>query len=123
MGGDGTLLRAVPYAYQWDLPILGVNMGKFGFLTEITLLELPSLLEIWKRDKIKLEERTLLEVQYKDKSHVVLNEASLLKGPLGKIISLKLEIMEEEFIEVYGDGLIIVLLLGQLHIIFQQEGL
>lgn len=107
LGGDGTFLRAVPYAYQWDLPIIGVNMGKFGFLTEITLSELPDLLELWQRDKINFEERTLLEVSYHDKTYVVLNEAALLKGPLGKIITLKLKIRSEEFIEVYGDGLII----------------
>ncbi|MFN3921573.1 MAG: NAD(+)/NADH kinase [Caldimicrobium sp.] len=107
LGGDGTFLKAVPYAYKWDLPIIGVNMGKFGFLTEITLRELPTLLELWQREKINFEERSLLEVNYMEKRYVVLNEAALLKGPLGKIITLKLKINGEEFIEVYGDGLII----------------
>ncbi len=107
LGGDGTFLRAVPYAYQSNLPIIGVNMGKFGFLTEITIPELPKILELWREGKIEFEERRLLKVCYEDKDYVVLNEAALLKGPLGKIITLKVKIMEEDFIEVYGDGLII----------------
>ncbi|MFN4196466.1 MAG: NAD(+)/NADH kinase [Caldimicrobium sp.] len=107
LGGDGTFLRAVPLAYQLDLPIVGVNMGKFGFLTEITLSELPLLFDLWQKGEIGFEERTLLEVQYQEQTCVVLNEAALLKGPLGKIITLKVTIMGEDFIDVYGDGLII----------------
>ncbi|MFN3407117.1 MAG: NAD(+)/NADH kinase [Caldimicrobium sp.] len=107
LGGDGTFLRAVPFAYQLDLPIVGVNMGKFGFLTEITLSELPNLLELWQKGRVSFEERTLLEVQYQEKNYVVLNEAALLKGPLGKIITLKVKIMGEDFIHIYGDGLIV----------------
>lgn len=107
LGGDGTFLRAVPLAYQLDLPIVGVNMGKFGFLTEITLSELPNLLDLWQKGRISFEERTLLEVQYRYQTYVVLNEAALLKGPLGKIITLKVRIFGEDFIDIYGDGLII----------------
>ncbi|WP_167344320.1 NAD(+)/NADH kinase [Caldimicrobium thiodismutans] len=107
LGGDGTLLKAVPYAYEYDLPILGVNMGKFGFLTEITLEELPQVLKLWVEGSLTFDERTLLEAKYQDKVEVFLNEGAILKGPVGRIITLDLKIDGEEFIEIYGDGLIV----------------
>jgi len=107
LGGDGTFLKAVPYAYQYQLPILGVNMGKFGFLTEITLSEFPEIIKAFLENKITFEERTLLKVEYKGKEEVVLNEGAILKGPLGKIITLKVRINEMDFTEIYGDGLIV----------------
>ncbi|MGB9761699.1 MAG: NAD(+)/NADH kinase [Caldimicrobium thiodismutans] len=107
LGGDGTLLKAVPYAYQFDLPVIGVNMGKFGFLTEITLEELALALEKFLEGKVFLEERRLLKVTYEEKEEVVLNEGAILKGPFGKSITLNLKIDGEDFIEVYGDGLIV----------------
>jgi len=107
LGGDGTLLKAVPYAYQFDLPVIGVNMGKFGFLTEITLEELALALEKFLEGKALLEERRLLKVTYEEREEVVLNEGAILKGPFGKSITLNLKINGEDFIEVYGDGLIV----------------
>lgn len=107
LGGDGTLLKAVPYAYHYDLPIIGVNMGKFGFLTEVRLEELSQILEKFLKGVLSFEERRLLKVRYEDKEEVVLNEGAILKGPLGKSITLQLEINGEDFIEVYGDGLIV----------------
>jgi len=107
LGGDGTLLKAVPYAYQYQLPILGVNMGKFGFLTEITLAEFPEVIKAFLENKIVFEERALLKVEYEGKAEVVLNEGAILKGPLGKIITLRVRINGEDFTEIYGDGLIV----------------
>lgn len=107
LGGDGTFLKAVPYAYYYQLPILGVNMGKFGFLTEITLSEFPEVMKAFLENKITLEERALLKVKYEGKEEVVLNEGAILKGPLGKIITLKVRINKVDFIEIYGDGLIV----------------
>uniref|UniRef100_A0A832GKU8 NAD kinase n=1 Tax=Caldimicrobium thiodismutans TaxID=1653476 RepID=A0A832GKU8_9BACT len=107
LGGDGTLLKAVPLAYKWGLPILGVNMGKFGFLTEVTLEELPLVLEKWLEGKITFEERSLLQVQYGEEKEVVLNEGAILKGPLGRIITLEIKIEGSDFLKVCGDGLIV----------------
>ncbi len=107
LGGDGTFLRAVPYAYRFDLPILGINMGNFGFLTEIDLNELPEILNAFENHKIKFEERSLLKITYQNQSFVALNEGAIMKGTLGKIIYLTLKIENTEVTTIYGDGLII----------------
>ena len=107
LGGDGTFLKAVPYAYKYDLPILGVNMGKFGFLTETYIEELPQIILALEKDFNLLEERTLLKVIYQNKEYIGLNEGAIMKGPAGKIIYLNLKINNTEVTTIYGDGLII----------------
>lgn len=107
LGGDGTLLKAVPLAYELNLPILGVNMGKFGFLTEISLHELETVLDLWIKGRINFEERTPLAIDYKGHKMIALNEGALLKGPLGRIITLHLMIEDEPFVKIRGDGLIV----------------
>lgn len=106
-GGDGTFLKAVPYAYKYDLPILGVNMGRFGFLTETYIEELPETILALEKGLNLLEERTLLKIVYEEKEYVGLNEGAIMKGPAGKIIYLNLKINGKEVITIYGDGLII----------------
>lgn len=107
LGGDGTFLKAVPYAYKYDLPILGVNMGKFGFLTETYIEELPQTILALEKGFDFFEERTLLKVIYENKEYVALNEGAIMKGPAGKIIYLNLKINKTEVTTIYGDGLII----------------
>ncbi len=107
LGGDGTFLKAVPYAYKYDLPILGVNMGKFGFLTETYIEELPQTILVLEKGFNFFEERALLKIIYENKEYVGLNEGAIMKGPAGKIIYLDLKINQIEVTTIYGDGLII----------------
>jgi len=111
LGGDGTLLRAVPYAYRFDLPILGVNLGKFGFLTKLTLSSAIELIENWGRTEPYFDEREVLEIAYQGKGFVALNEGAILKGPAGRIVKLIVSIeknsIEEGVCEVLGDGLLV----------------
>ncbi|PMP67865.1 MAG: NAD(+) kinase [Thermodesulfobacterium geofontis] len=107
LGGDGTFLKAVPYAYKYDLPIFGVNMGKFGFLTETYIEELPQTILALERGFNFLEERTLLKVIYQNEEYVGLNEGAVMKGPTGKIIYLNLKINNTKVTTIYGDGLIV----------------
>jgi len=111
LGGDGTLLRAAPYAYRLDLPILGVNLGKFGFLTKLTLNSAIEILENWEKTELYFDEREVLDISYQGKSFVALNEGAILKGPAGRTIKLVVSIekdgIEEGWFEVLGDGLLV----------------
>ncbi|HFC97019.1 MAG TPA: NAD(+)/NADH kinase [Thermosulfurimonas dismutans] len=106
VGGDGTLLRAAPVAHQLDLPILGINYGKLGFLTEIQLEEAELALSRLLRGDLPQEERMLLRVNLKGEEFLALNEAAILKGPLGHMIHLRVRAGEEYLTTYYGDGLI-----------------
>ncbi|AEH44796.1 ATP-NAD/AcoX kinase [Thermodesulfatator indicus DSM 15286] len=107
LGGDGTLLRAAPTAYMLDVPLLGVNLGRLGFLTEITEDEAGKTFESLAKGTYEIEERLILEVYSGPKKYLSLNEVAIIKGPLGLMIHIKVD-CDGKLLSVYhGDGLII----------------
>ena len=107
LGGDGTLLEAVRLLGGRDIPILGVNAGALGFLTEVTLKELYPLLGDVLNGKFETEERVMLEVTLKTKKFFALNDVVITRGAFSRILRLKLYI-EGELANVYlSDGLIL----------------
>ncbi len=107
VGGDGTFLRAAPLAYRLDIPILGINFGKLGFLTEVQLEEAELALSNLASGKFAIEERLMFEVQFQEENFLALNEVAILKGPLGHMIHLRVLAGGEYLTTYYGDGLIV----------------
>ncbi|OAG27466.1 NAD(+)/NADH kinase [Thermodesulfatator autotrophicus] len=106
-GGDGTFLRAAPIAYKFDVPLLGVNLGRLGFLTEITEDEAEKAFEALAKGTYEIEERLVLQVFRGAEEYIALNEVAIIKGPLGLMIHIKVD-CEGSLLSVYhGDGLII----------------
>lgn len=68
-GGDGTILRAKKIALKTIVPILGINIGYLGFLSETTLGELKSSLRDLLNKKYRLQERMLIQCQLSKKWH------------------------------------------------------
>jgi NAD+ kinase len=105
LGGDGTLLRAVRMLKGKEIPILGVNLGGLGFLTEVTLGELYKTLSDVLADRYRLEERIGLEATlYRS---TALNDCVITKGVLSRLIRLDAFIGEEYLTTYAADGLII----------------
>ncbi len=107
LGGDGTLLRSAPLAYRLDVPLLGINLGRLGFLTEITQEEACEAFESLLKGDFQVENRLLLEVEHRGEKFLVLNEAAILKGPLGHMIHLRVDVDDSLLTVYHGDGLII----------------
>ncbi|MCJ7546351.1 MAG: NAD(+)/NADH kinase [Deltaproteobacteria bacterium] len=112
LGGDGTLLAAARSLQKEQVPILGVNLGGLGFLTEITLAELYPMLEAILRGEYKTDERLFLEARVWRKEKVVdtfqvLNDVVINKGALARIIELKTSVDQEYLTTFRADGLII----------------
>jgi len=111
LGGDGTLL-SVARNLTDDAPILGVNLGTLGFLTEINRSELyPSLVEVL-QEKFELEERSLLDVElYRDggspQRFRVLNDAVVAKSALSRIIEISLRVDDHLVARYRSDGVIV----------------
>jgi NAD+ kinase len=111
LGGDGTLL-SVARALERPTPILGVNMGSLGFLTEINRSELyPTLVRVLAGD-YALEERSLLRAELRREggetlSFRVLNDAVIAKTALARIIELTLAVDGNLVGHFRADGLII----------------
>jgi NAD+ kinase len=113
LGGDGTLL-SVARNLRCGVPILGVNLGSLGFLTEVGRTELyPSLVRVL-RGRFGIEERSLLDVELARAGsgeaparHRVLNDAVISKSALARIIELSLRVDGRLVASFRADGLII----------------
>ncbi len=113
LGGDGTLLHIAESAYRADAPILGVNLGGLGYLTEIQIEEIEKVVMSAIRGEADLEKRMLLKVEVLNSdctscaTYCVLNEVAILRGSYGKVINIPTW-AEGAFLTTYrGDGLII----------------
>lgn len=112
LGGDGTLLSVARLVESGEVPILGVNLGGLGFLTEITLDELYPILGLVLAGKYRGSRRMLLQVSVQRggesiAEHVVLNDAVMTKGALSRIVDLAV-FVEQEYVTTYrADGLIV----------------
>lgn len=112
LGGDGTLLSVARLVWSSRIPILGVNLGGLGFLTEIGLEELYPVLERVLRGSFEVDERDVLSVSVlrdgeQKAQFAVLNDAVINKGALARIIDLELAIDGRYLTTFRSDGLII----------------
>jgi len=111
IGGDGTILHAARISAPVNVPILGINLGRLGFITELSFDEassnLPHLLEGagW------IEERAMLEARLGDKSFHALNEA-VVRSTAVRLINIKAEIDGEMLATYRADGVIIATATG-----------
>ncbi len=114
LGGDGTLIGMANRIAQAgvDVPILGVNFGSLGFLTEITLAELYESLEAVLAGTAQMDRRMMLRARtlrddavYADR--IVLNDVVITKGALSRIIELAVTVGEQPVMRVRADGLIV----------------
>jgi NAD+ kinase len=112
IGGDGTLLSVARTAVPRGVPILGVNFGSLGFLTELQPDELFSGLETVLRGDYSIEERQTLRVRHLRAGRVrqeyaLLNDAVLTKSALARMITINVRVDDEEVATYTSDGLIV----------------
>jgi len=111
-GGDGTLLSAARIAGPMGIPILGVNFGGLGFMTELQPEELYSALENVLHGSYEIEEREALRVRFRRgrkiiSEHALLNDAVVTKTALARMLVIELRIDGELVATYTSDGLII----------------
>ncbi len=97
LGGDGTVLRAADFFAQTAIPVLGINLGSLGFMTQATIDDLPEVMEKLLADQFLLEERMRLAFRFGDRAGTVLNDV-VITG-----------VLETPFCEIelaWGDGVV-----------------
>ncbi|MBI5199496.1 MAG: NAD(+)/NADH kinase [Nitrospirae bacterium] len=112
LGGDGTLLSVVRLVGDLGIPILGVNLGGLGFITEVPLDELYTTLEMVFNNDYFIEERLMLIAHVRRRGeriaeYNVLNEVVINKGALARIIDLETYINKTYVTTFKADGIIL----------------
>jgi NAD+ kinase len=112
LGGDGTLLYAARLIGANGIPILGINLGSLGFLTEVKLDEMYIAIELLISGQYRWEERVLLNVEVvRDENvaaqYLALNDAVINKGALARIIELEICVNAQPVLFTRSDGLIV----------------
>ena len=110
-GGDGTILHASKLAAENQVPILGVNLGKVGFMAELEVGELH-LLERLARDEYAEETRMMMDVAVERGgktifSDTALNDAVITKGAVARVIQMNVLCDGADACDISGDGVII----------------
>jgi len=112
LGGDGTLLRAARQACKYGLPVLGINMGRLGFLTEIEVSDIDLALDSILAGDYYIEQRMMLKAELVRQGGgvcqlIALNDIAIAKASFARIIHLKVFI-NDDFVGYYpADGVLV----------------
>jgi len=108
LGGDGTLLSIAHIAACKRVPVMGVNLGRLGFLTEVPLDEMTLALDAFiSGNEDIVSPRWMLESKFKDGSGLALNDVVINKGALARMIQVTVWIDDREIQTLKADGLIV----------------
>lgn len=117
LGGDGTILDTLSLVKDSGIPVLGVNLGRLGFLSGMGKKELPLLLENLKKEDFTRENRSVLELQLCEPFQAngiqsilnfpyALNEVAIFKCDTASLLSVKVSVNDMLLNTYYGDGVL-----------------
>ena len=106
-GGDGTLLNAARNYLNYDIPILGINMGNVGFLTDISTDNFEKTIKEVLDGNYKIEERNLVSAKFGNNHLYGLNEVVIHSGAYAQLMRYRLNVNDKVVYEQRSDGLII----------------
>ena len=111
LGGDGTFLRTAAWVGRQNIPILGINTGRLGFLADINTDDIETTLEEIFRKEYTIEKRSVLELDshpsFRGTYNYALNEIAILKRDTSSMITIHTSLNEEYLANYLGDGLLI----------------
>ncbi len=105
-GGDGTFLYAASLIHSFGIPIMGINLGGLGFLTDIRKEEIKEVFKDIASRNYDIEERMMLHVKFGDKYDYALNDV-VVSMEEGRMIEIEISINGDFITDLSGDGLII----------------
>jgi NAD+ kinase len=111
LGGDGTMLRVAHYAAACDIPMIGINLGNLGFLTDVDKKHGLNALEKILSGKHTCEKRIMLEAEFGSdeiiplEKRLALNEVHI--GIMGKLVDYSIYVNEQRMCSIRADGIII----------------
>ena len=106
LGGDGTVMHGCKYALQYNIPIIGINIGKLGFLTQLNMGNLNLLERLFNKDYI-VDERIIIEATLKGNKYYAINDVVIARSEFVRLVDLDLYCNNQKVLPYRADGLII----------------
>lgn len=115
-GGDGTIIRVARLAAPYEIPLLGINLGRVGFLAEMIPSRLHDMVDSLIRGEYWIESRSMLDVHCRIGDDIVqylcLNEVAVARGVAPRAIHIKTRLHGEDFITYTADGVLVATATG-----------
>lgn len=110
-GGDGTILDTVPFVLDSGMPVVGINMGRLGFLSSLSKNEIAKAVESVLKGDYTVEQRTLLELVSPEKVFddvkYALNELNVIRNPEHSLLAIKVFVDDVYLNTYWGDGILL----------------
>lgn len=107
LGGDGTLLSVIRQTIDFSIPILGINLGNLGFLTDIKIENFEEFLNEMLKGNYRIDRRMMIEGNIKFNSFNAFNDIVISRKSISSMIKIKAYINGKLFNTYYGDGVVI----------------
>lgn len=111
LGGDGSILHMAKYAHQYQIPILGINLGHIGFLADVSLTEIDVIKAILKGNYVK-DYRQVLKCRIGSDVHYAINEVMVSKSKSIRMIRYEVHVDDQLLYDQTADGLIVATTTG-----------
>ena len=106
-GGDGTMLEILKHVLKENIPVLGFNHGKVGFLSECEKNEFAEVIDKLMHNQFKIEKRNVLECNVNDKKYFAINDIEINRGDLPHTININAYLDKNLLFRIIGDGVIV----------------
>jgi NAD+ kinase len=107
LGGDGTMLRAMRLADQQRAPVLGVNLGKLGFLAEIDVPDLPNALSAVDSHDFLIEPRLAVDAVFGGKTVTAFNDVAVVRFPGQGSAAVAVRVDDQRFVSYAADAVVV----------------
>lgn len=112
MGGDGTLLKTAARVYAKSIPVVGVNIGRLGFLADVNPSDIEKAVTALYKGKYKVHEHNVIKIETENGDGVqgspyALNDIAVLKRDLASMISIRVNVNNDYLMTYQADGLIV----------------
>jgi NAD+ kinase len=107
LGGDGTMLRALRLSQPTGVPVLGVNLGRLGFLAEIDVPDLPDALAEIDAGHSAIETRVAVQVDFDDSTSFAFNDVAVVRHPGQPVAAVEVKVEGQPFVRYAADAIVI----------------
>ena len=111
LGGDGTILFLTEFVSKLNIPIIGINTGKLGFLTEFERDEIEVAVNMFKQNALTIDNRVTIKIDYNNKTHYALNDVfvrHVYTENISNIINdISVKFNDKDILTLKGDGIIV----------------